>query len=313
MGTIRKRGKTYYAEVYVNGKRKGKTHKTKRSAQQWCNDIEAGIVNLSPGSIKIHDLVERYIKEVTPSHKGYKQETLRLRLLVNELPDKPVSKLTSNDFSIWKQTKLETVAPPTVRRYMTTLNSVFNHSLYEWKAIERNPLEGVTKPKNNPPRNKYPDKEDIKLILEQLKTGKHKKQVAVTVELAIETAMRAGEMLSLNRSNIDYKRRVATLTDTKNGDSREVPLSSKAIELLKSVEPDYFTVSSAVHSRLASDAIKAAGIVGIRFHDTRSAGLINLSKKVDILDLARIVGHKDLKSLLIYYRKSAEDIAKLLD
>lgn len=124
--------------------------------------------------------------------------------------------------------------------------------------------------------------------------------------------MRAGEIRSLNADNVDYDRRVAKLTMTKNGDSREVPLSTRAVELLRSVEPEYFTVSAAVHSQLFRRAARDAGVTGIRFHDSRAAGLMRLSTKVDVLTLARIAGMRDTKTLMVYYRKTAEDIAKEL-
>ena len=312
MGTIRKIGNKYRAEVCIDRRRKSKSHRTKREAQKWIRDLESGFGGFS-SNVTLAELVERFIRDEVPKHKGAKQDALRLRRIVKELPNKPFDKLSISDFSEWKLNKLKTVQPPTVRRYMVALNSVLNHALTEWQVIDKNPLESVKKPPNNPPRNKYPTESDIKLILEQLETGKHKIQVGITLQIALETAMRAGEILSLNRSNIDYKRRVATLTDTKNGDNREVPLSSKAMDLLKSVDPEYFTVSSAVHSRLFHDACKAAGVDDIRFHDSRAAGLMRLSKKVDVLTLARIAGMRDTKTLMIYYRKTADEIAKELD
>ena len=138
-------------------------------------------------------------------------------------------------------------------------------------------------------------------------------KIAVSYLVELETAMRAGEILSLKRETVDYERRVATLIDTKNGDRREVPLSSRAVALLRLVDPDYFDISSAVHSQLFSRARQNAGIDNLRFHDSRAAGLMKLSKKVDVLTLACIVGHRYVRSLMIYYRQSAEDIAKMLD
>ena len=55
-----------------------------------------------------------------------------------------------------------------------------------------------------------------------------------------------------------------------------------------------------------------AGVVGLTFHDARAEAITRLSKKLDILQLARMVGHKDLKMLSVYYRESAADIAKKL-
>ena len=56
------------------------------------------------------------------------------------------------------------------------------------------------------------------------------------VELAIETAMRKGELLSLQWSNIDLEKAIALLPQTKNGSSRWVPLSPRASEMLSSLE-----------------------------------------------------------------------------
>jgi len=85
------------------------------------------------------------------------------------------------------------------------------------------------------------------------------------------------------------------------------------VRLIKLLPGKRFTVSGDVHSRLFSRATRKAGIEDLRFHDSRAAGLMRLSKKLDVLDLARVVGHRDTKSLMIYYRNRAEDIARLLD
>ncbi len=311
MGTIRKRGKKWTAEVCVDRLRKSKTFVNKREAQKWIIETELNGVLNDTSSLK--QIVARYIKEVTPTHKGRKQEKYRLHLLVDELPDKPLHKFTPNDFSIWKQEKLKTVSPPTVRRYMTALNSVFNHAIAEWQVMDKNPLQGVKKPPSNPHRERYPTDQEVKEIVRELGNTGKSKQIGITLLLALETAMRAGEILSLNRSNVDYKNRVATLTNTKNGDTREVPLSTKAIQLLKSVDPEYFTVSSAVHSQLFRRAVRNCGIDNLRFHDSRAAGLMRLSKKVDVLSLARIVGMRSPNTLMIYYRETAAELSKLLD
>ncbi|KNH05818.1 Shufflon-specific DNA recombinase [Candidatus Burkholderia brachyanthoides] len=47
---------------------------------------------------------------------------------------------------------------------------------------------------------------------------------------AVETAMRRGEIVDLQREYVDLRRRVAHLPETKNGSSRDVPLSTRAVE-----------------------------------------------------------------------------------
>lgn len=319
MGTITKRGKKYFAQVCVDGIRKSKSHPTKREAKTWVLQAESGLIGLNSENVTINDLVEKYIAEVVPGHKGAKQEKLRLRRLATELPPKPMEKITSADISDWKTQKLKKVQSPTVRRYMTTLNSMFNYALNEWKLINHNPLKGVKKPPSNPARIRIPDKDEIEFILaalgydENKPVETHKQRIAVSFLVAIETAMRAGEIRSLSRDNVDYKRSVASLINTKNKDSREVPLSRRAIELLKKVDPEYFPMTGEVHSTLFRGAVRDAGIDNLRFHDSRAAGLTRLSKILDILPLSRMVGIRDPRTLMVYYRESADDIVKLLD
>ena len=60
-------------------------------------------------------------------------------------------------------------------------------------------------------------------------------------------------------------------------------------------------------------ARERAGLSGFTFHDSRGTALTWLAKKVDVLTLARISGHSDVALLArVYYRESAQDIAKRL-
>jgi hypothetical protein len=55
-----------------------------------------------------------------------------------------------------------------------------------------------------------------------------------------------------------------------------------------------------------------ASLEDLHFHDSRAEAIWRLSKKLDVLQLARVIGHRDLKSLLIYYDESASELAKRL-
>ena len=51
---------------------------------------------------------------------------------------------------------------------------------------------------------------------------------------------------------------------------------------------------------------------GLRFHDLRHTAVTRLAKKLDVMALARMIGHTNLKTLLIYYNPSADDLADRL-
>lgn len=116
---------------------------------------------------------------------------------------------------------------------------------------------------------------------------------------------------------------------TKNGDSRQVPLSSAAVELLRVINEVHkatsdrpaervFTITGPtldVLFRRARDraAVDCPSCATVRFHDARGEAITRLSRKLDVLELARVIGHRSLASLMFYYSKSASEIAKKLD
>jgi len=141
-------------------------------------------------------------------------------------------------------------------------------------------------------------------------------QVAVAMLLALETAMRAGEMLGLTWADVHLQAQYVSLPKTKNGDQRDVPLSTRAVELLTLMvgvdKVSVFTITSASLDALFRKVRDACKIDNLHFHDTRATALTNLSKRLDVLELARMVGHRDLKSLMIYYRPTATTLAAKL-
>ncbi len=141
-------------------------------------------------------------------------------------------------------------------------------------------------------------------------------RVGAAMLFAIETAMRAGEIVSLTWNHVDTGTRVAHLPKTKNGFSRDVPLSQEAVRIINQVRVDdtesVFNLRSDQVDALFRKAKSRALITDLHFHDTRAEAITRLSKKVDILTLARISGHRDLRKLQIYYRESAAEIAKRL-
>jgi integrase len=130
-------------------------------------------------------------------------------------------------------------------------------------------------------------------------------QVAVAFLLAIETAMRAGELMSLAPDQVHLSKRYVHLDKTKNGDSRDVPLSKEAVRLFGLLVPyqgRMFQLTSASLDALFRKARDAAGLDDLHFHDTRREATTRLSKRLEVMELAAMTGHRDLKTLLkVYY------------
>lgn len=140
-------------------------------------------------------------------------------------------------------------------------------------------------------------------------------RVGLAFLFALETAMRSGEILGLRWPDVHEEKRYVVLPRTKNGDRREVPLSARALEILAVLprsDGPCFGLDAAQRDALFRKARDKAGLSGFTFHDTRATAIWRLSKKLDVLQLARMIGHRDINSLRHYYAESAEEIARLL-
>lgn len=316
MASIKKRGESWFARVKYKGKTSSKSFKLKAAAVAWAQEEERLLQtsNLADGKHTVEQALEKYRDEEAIKKDGHRWERIRLNKFIRTLPfaKKPILEVTSVDISIWRNA--ETNKDSTVRREMGLLDTVFETARREWKWLRVNPIKDVKKPAESRPRNRLISDEEVTKMCEALNFVEgepielKKQQVAVAFLLAIETAMRSGELLSLTPDQVDLTRRVAHLDKTKNGDERDVPLSPRAVELFKLV-PDCFSVAAGSRDAIFREARGRAGLSGFTFHDARALALTRLSKKVDVLTLARIAGHRSIKSLMVYYRESAEDIA----
>ena len=319
MPTITKRGKTYRAEVRVRGQRHSKTFATKREASAWALKIEAEIETPSiERSETVGAALERYSRDVSPTKKGARWEQVRLAQMGRDrLADIPIGRVTASDIAAWRDQRLQSVSSGSVNRELNLLSAVFERARREWGWMSANPVRDIQRPKNPRHRDRRISQDEIDRVLlalgyeedGEVKTAQQ--QLAVAFLLSLETAMRLGEVLGLAQDSIFPERRFLRIYDSKNNDARDVPLSARAVELLAKIKS--FTLSRDTASVLFARATKNAGIDNLRYHDSRHEAITRLARKLDVLDLARMVGHRDLRSLRIYYNATAEEIAGRLD
>jgi len=130
--------------------------------------------------------------------------------------------------------------------------------------------------------------------------------------------MRRGELLSLRKDNVDLVSRVARLLETKNGSSREVPLSPRALDILKhlpsSTDAYVFPLTKESLRRTWGTACRRAGITNLRFHDLRHEATSRFFEHgLNVMEVASITGHRDLRMLKRYTHLKASNIALKLE
>ncbi|QOY96318.1 site-specific integrase [Massilia sp. UMI-21] len=321
MAAPKKEGSVWRHRIMVRGQRVSGTFNTKAAALAWEAEqrIQIKEGKLAPTSKTLRDAFERYELEVSKKKRSYANESKRLAWFsTTALADKKIAEVKPADIAAWRDGRLQEVKGSTVNRDMNLLSHVFTVARREWGWLKESPTKDVERPKDPPHRDRRISDTEIDALCLQLGWDRQKptapatkqQRIAVAFLFAIETAMRAGEICALSKG--DVHGRVARLHMTKNGRPRDVPLSAYALELWKLV-PGGFDLTPAILDALFRKAKKNAGIEGLTFHDTRHEAITRLAQKLDVLDLARMVGHTNINQLRTYYNATAEDIASRLD
>ena len=136
---------------------------------------------------------------------------------------------------------------------------------------------------------------------------------APIAELALETAMRQAELLSLTPGNVDLERGLAHLRES-DGEGRTVPLSPRALEIISalnrpvSLVAPLFPISRDGLIRVFRRACNDAGIRDLKFQDLRHEAICRMSERMPMEETMRVVGYKTPTMLMRYYAASAQQI-----
>lgn len=329
MATFIKRGKQWRAQVSKNGHRPSGTFDTKAEAVAWAARTETEIASLARGDVPkktFLQLMQRYSDEVSTQKRAAKYEQNRIAYYLREEPglfQKWIADLRPADFAALRDRRLQTTSGETVRRDFNVLSAALSTAVKEWGWLHANPMTNVKRPPPGQARSRLISQSEVDMVLMALRYDRESpalmvcQRVAVAFLFALESAMRVGEILKLRAQDVDLERGVATLLLTKNGDTRRVPLSTEAIRLLKqlpAVAPGaaLFAMSSSSVDANFRKALALTPIEDLHFHDTRHEAITRLAKRLEVLDLARMTGHRNINELLTYYNETAESIAKRL-
>lgn len=311
MASITKHKSGWRAHVYVHGIRSTKVFEKRRDAQAWAAARERELDGLKASKgITFEQATVKYTttvsKDKAPGAADW--ETRRFAEMVAFFGDgTKLAAIDSARIGEWRDHRLKTVSGSTVQRQANLLQHLFTTAVKEWKVLQANPFDGVRKPEHNPPRHQVWTWPLIKRVLRAKDRNEREVQTIRAFHISLHTAMRLNEILAAKVTG-----KVAILErDKASGKASEpvkVPLARKGAALFAKYPP--FTLTPGVASATFSDLTDELLIDGLTFHDSRASALTWLSRRMDVMTLARISRHKNLKILMdTYYRESAEQIA----
>ena len=329
MSSFRIRRGRFEFRVWVNGQSISKTFSDRREGQRWAASLESGlqeplvaqtIPSVTPTLV---EAAERFHQETRLEKKGARQELERIRALHRlDWSSKPLTRVSSADLKRYRDQALQRgLSPSTVRLMLSTVSVIFKHAQFEWGLDVQNPVEQVKLPRPPRARQRRLREGEEERLFEALNQCKSP-YIALAATIAIETGMRRSEMLGLRWSDLDLKRGVVHLRDTKNGRPRWVPLTQEALlaisrirSLSDTTSDRIFPISASLLAQAWGHAIKRAGVEDLRWHDLRHEALSRWAHRLkgDVFKLSLVSGHRTLQMAQRYVHPVQAEILRIAD
>jgi integrase len=327
MATFRNRHGKWQARVRRLGQLPiSKSFQNKQDAERWARQVEADIDKGSYTNVALaertlfKDIIERYIQEVTLQTRSMKEDRYRLGAMMRHwISALTMIQLTPAKVAQYRDERLQIVSAGAVIRELAHISSIVNHSRREWGINMTNPVPFVKKPPSPQGRNRTLTNNELENLFKactpRVKNGNI--WVLPIVKFALASAMRRGEMLGLHWHDVDFQKRIAYIPLTKNGTSRTVPLSSEALNILRSLPRNLdgrvFPIKGPNLSAIFDKARKLAKLDDFHFHDLRHMAITRMAEKLpNVIELSSVSGHKSLAMLKRYYHPNPETLAEKL-
>jgi len=324
MASIRKRGNKYQAQVRLTDSNPiSKTFDKKSDALIWARMIESKVdkndlpVNIRDlKNIKLSDIIIRYRDEISIKKLSFNSEVYILNAFLRQsLAKYPLSIIKTSDFSEYRERRLKTVKIGTVQRELTILKHALDVARIDWGIpITTNPIKDLKRFKVNNARDRRLWPDEYKLLVSGSDSCRNPHILSI-INFALETAMRRGEILAIEWDDINFQKRTLHIPITKNGHARIIPLSAKAIDILKA-KHNYerpFPITADSIKKAWQRLIKRSGVSDLHFHDLRHEAISRFfERSLSIPEVALISGHRDYRMLFRYTHLKAEDIVRKL-
>ena len=300
-----------------------KSFRLKADAEGWARKVESEQERAvwHDGSeaerMTLREALDRYEREVTPRKRAQASERSNLRALRDEpAAALALARIRSREVAqmrdAWARAGLK---PASIKRRMVTLSHVFTVAAIEWGMPglkNNNPVREVRLAPEDNERARRVSDEEIDAICAATESA----ELAAYVRLAVETAMRRGELCKLRWEHVDLAAGEAYLPRpvTKNRHARAVPLTPTTVALLQSLPRRSDGRVMGLRPDSVTQAFERArdrvGLTDLTFHDLRHEATSRLAEKLEAHELAAWTGHREMKMVLRYYHPRAADLAR---
>lgn len=341
---IGKKGKKFQATVRVKGyKPEYATFEKKSEAKEWANDVESqmkkGKWNQSLATfidnniVTVGDLIKDFKETVAPKKYKHSEKynvmydwwnnkighillrNLNKQMLAQcqkelalEPPDKPYKEHLTKSNS-------------TIRKYMFAMSAILRYAVRNLNILDKNPMSDIDKPKKIKGVVRFLSETEKENLLKGCKN--YSESLYMFVLLALFSGGRYTELLTLRVENIDVTNNMIHFLDTKNKESRGVPIYERLMNLLieylnkNNITEGYIFANKKqklpYFKGMFERIVKNCSIENFRFHDCRHTYASWLAENgATLLEIAELLGHKNLNQVQIYAHLTKKTTAKLV-
>ena len=331
MASITKRGRYWRAQVVRRGyPPQYRTFDSRSEAEAWARVLESemdrGIFVSRAESERttLAEALKRYEREISAAKAHPAQDNQRIRHWLRQpLAHHFLANLRGADFARYRDDRLAVGrAANTVRLELALVSHLFEIARKEW-GMEglMNPMKNIRKPSGSNERDRRLREGEYDKLAEALAASENP-WVRPAFDLAIETSLRQGMLMSLRWEWIDLSRQVVWIPPThrrhgNKGVPPALPLSLKAVAVLRSLprstDGRVFPTTQNAIVCVWKKTLKRLGIEGLRWHDLRHEAASRLFEKgLNPMEVASVTGHKTLTMLRRYTHLQPENLARKL-
>jgi len=322
----RKQDTAYRVFILVDKeKRITKTFSTKRSAVQFVNSVESDRNKLlaytqSKSRTLLSLVIDKYLNN---EYKGTRvnDESVKLNFWIKALGDKPIIDITSSNINEAINTLPASLKNATINRYVSAISVVFSYACREY-GLQVNPVRKIPSLAENNERTRFLSEAERTRLFASCRAS-HWDKLYLIVLLAITTGARKGELTKLRWNDIDFERRTAYVSTTKNGQPKVLPLTDSVIKELGlfNKNDNSLIFESKVKEEVTycftkpwKKVLEDAQIKDFRFHDLRHTCASYLAQSgASLLEISFVLGHKQISVTQRYAHLCVEQKSSLIN
>ena len=315
---VRKHHKKWQTVVRRQGfKTLTKSFKSKAEASKWGRqqerNIDTGLTTDYSEASKntLGDLFKRYIRE--NKHKAKKQwrnEEYRVgQLLKDTISDINLLRFSTKHLAEFRDRRCDQVKSATYNKDFNFISVVISTAINDWGIyIPHNPCKMMKRKTEDKPRKRVLENDEQSRLIEACALSENI-YLKPMVQFSIETSVRQGELLKIKYEHINFKKRLVTLYDTKNGEDRTIPLSEKAFLILNNLPRQFdgrlFPMTRDQLNNSFYRVREKIKLKDFRWHDLRRSAISQMFqyRNFDLPTVQLMSGHKNPSVLLKVYTK----------